>query len=898
MIGETISHYKIIEKLGEGGMGVVYKAHDEKLERDVALKFLPAHLSGSGQDKARFMQEAKAAATLDHPNICTIHAIEEHEGQLFIAMQYVDGQLLRERMTGMTQKQALEIGIQVAEGLAAAHDKGVVHRDIKPENIMVRKDGIAQIMDFGLAKLKGVSRLTKEGSTVGTAGYMSPEQVQGQDADHRSDIFSLGVLLYEMLTGQLPFKGVHETAIAYEIVNVDATPMSAVKPEMNPDLDRIILECLEKDPSERFQSAAEIAKELKRYRRESSRQRATGVTAARQFKKSSGSDQPVPTGPLLRAKRYLWPAASLILSAALVATLILRPEDVGQELPVMVFPINLPLRSPLVLGAATLAIAPDGRHIAYLATDQGTGNTALTNLSAMLFLRPLNDLAARPMAGSEGASDPFFSADGEWVAFFASGKLRKVSIFGGAAQEICSVDGFMRGGYWGGDNSIWFGHVNSVIHRVPASGGKPEAVTTVDTSRGEISHRFPQMLPGDEWLLFTVKHNNITSFDEAVISLENIRTHERKDLVRGGSYGRYLPTGHIMYSRGTSLYAVPFDLNGMEVTGPPVAVLDGGMLNPLSGTANFEFSKNGILIYTPLGPVSGLSNVVAWMDRTGKVAPISPDARPYDDLRLSPDNTRIVLTIRAANDDIWVNDLVRGTLTRLTFGGGNSGLPDWSPDGKMVLFASERGKETGLFWKPSDGSGVIERLGKENTAAITFRATFTPGGSSIIYGSKGDLWEMQLSGDRDSSPVLQGLSFDDAPRISNDGRMLAYLSDQSGRNELYVVPFPKMDGKWQISTGGASSPGIWSPDGSELFFAERGYLMKVDVTKGPGIVFSRPIRVCDLPPSLFGLYDVTADGKKFLITVSAEGNTAGLTQLNVIVGWFGELQQKFASLRE
>ncbi len=291
MIGTTISHYTILEKLGEGGMGIVYKAHDTKLERDVALKFLPAHLSASEQDKARFMQEAKAAATLDHPNICTIHSIEEHEGpasagapagkHLFIAMQFVDGQLLRDRMSGLNEKQSIEIGIQVADGLAAAHEKGIVHRDIKPENIMVRKDGIVQIMDFGLAKLKGVSRLTKEGSTVGTAGYMSPEQVQGQDADHRSDIFSLGVLLYEMLVGQLPFKGVHETAIAYEIVNVDAIPMSAVRQSIAPELDAIVLECLEKDPNERAQSARQIAIDLKRYKRESSRQRASRITAVR-----------------------------------------------------------------------------------------------------------------------------------------------------------------------------------------------------------------------------------------------------------------------------------------------------------------------------------------------------------------------------------------------------------------------------------------------------------------------------------------------------------------------------------------------------------------------------------------------------------------------------------------
>lgn len=900
MVGSTIAHYKILEELGRGGMGVVFKAQDVKLDRVVALKFLPQHLSSSEQDKLRFQQEARAAAALEHPNICTIHGIDEHDGQLFLAMAYVEGQTLREKMSSLNLKQAIDIGIQVAEGLAAAHEKGVVHRDVKPENIMIRKDGIVQIMDFGLAKLRGaVSRLTKQGSTVGTAGYMSPEQVQGQDADHRSDIFSLGVLLYEMFTGQLPFKGVHETALMYEIVNVEATPMSVAKPELDPELDRIVLECLEKEPSERFQSAAEIAKELKRYKRESSRVRTTRIIAARQFEK------PVPTGEVVQPevsspiwKRYLWPGVSLVLAAVLVLALIIQPRETATELPVMCFPVNLPLSSPLVLGAATVAIAPDGRNLVYLATDQGAGNTGVTGLSAMLHLRPLDNLSAKPMAGSEGASDPFFSADGQWVSFFVSGKLKKVSIFGGAAQDICNVQGFMRGAWWGDDNTIWYGHLNSAIHRVPASGGEPKAATVIDTTRGEISHRFPQALPGNEWVLFTVKYNNIASFDEAVIVAENTRTHERKELVRGGSYARYIPTGHIMYARGTSLYAVPFDVENLEVTGPPLPVLEGGMLNPLSGTANFDVSRNGILIYTPIGPISGLNNILAWMDRSGKVTPIVSQAKPFDDARLSPDNRNIAITIRAANDDIWVYDFARGTQTRLTFGGGNSVLPDWTPDGKKVLFLSERGSEVGLFWKSWDGSGGIERLGKEGAANGVFRSTFTPDGKSVLYGVSGDIVEMSLEGDRPSRPILKVSSFDDAPRLSGDGRLLAYLSDESGRNEVFVVPFPKMNGRWQVSTGGVTSAPIWGPQGKELFYTERGNLMKVDITGEPNITFSRSQKVCTMPLSLFGLHDISRDGTKFLITVSAEENSVQLTQLNVVVGWFSELRQKFASLKK
>lgn len=309
MIGQTISHYKILEKLGEGGMGIVYKAEDTKLDRFVALKFLPAHLSASEQDKARFIQEAKAAAALNHPNVCSVIDIQEHDGQMFIVMEFVEGQTLSDKGMNIPLKQAIEIGTQVADGLAAAHEKGIVHRDIKPENIMIRKDGRVQIMDFGLAKLKqasGASRLTKEGSTIGTIGYMSPEQVQGRDTDHRTDIYSLGVLLYELIAGQSPYKGVHETAIMYEIVNEDPPPLSSIKPEVDPELDAMVLDCMAKDPMDRVQSVAELARNLRRFKRESSRQRVTRTVAARQLSKVEGAEE-VNAGAKAGWKRFFWP---------------------------------------------------------------------------------------------------------------------------------------------------------------------------------------------------------------------------------------------------------------------------------------------------------------------------------------------------------------------------------------------------------------------------------------------------------------------------------------------------------------------------------------------------------------------------------------------------------------
>ncbi len=912
MIGQTISHYEILEKLGEGGMGVVYKAQDTKLNRTVALKFLPSHLSASDGDKARFVQEAQSASALNHPNVCTIHDIQEHDGQMFIVMEFVQGQTLRDMMGGkagndrttgtktrLPLNRAIEIGVQVADGLAAAHEKGIVHRDIKPENIMVRKDGIAQIMDFGLAKLRfsQESRLTKEGSTVGTAGYMSPEQIQGLEIDHRSDIFSLGVLLYELFTGELPFRGVHETALLYEIVNVDPPPMTSINPDLNPELDRIVFECLQKEPDERFQSAKDISKELKRYKRDSSRQRATRTISTRQFQPphdvGPSAVQPVDRGEGITSavksagwKRAVWPAISALLLASLITLLLMRSQgDRMLELPVMRFPVNLSVTSPLVLGAATLAIAPDGKNMVYLAGEP-------TN--PLLYLRPLDRFEATPMTGSEGASDPFFSPDGQWVAFFASGKVKKLSIFGGAPQDICTSPGFMRGGYWAEDNSIWFGQLNRGIYRVPAGSDTPVEATTLDSTAGEISHRFPQVLPGGKWVIFTVKYNNITSFDDAIITAENIETHERHELVRGGSYGRYIPTGHILYARGSSVYAVPFDLEKVKVTGSPLPVFEGGMLNPASGTANFDVSRTGILIYTPVGPLSGNDATICWMDRQGNSFPLLKEPRPYDNPKLSPDGTKIALTIRAANDDIWTYDITRGSLTRLTFGGGNSDYPLWTPDGESIVFIAERGRSIEVFRKSWNGTGGTDKLGNENNVGFVLRGDLSPDGKNILYGVGGDIRIMGTDPDATWKPLIHSPAFEDGPAFSPDGHFLAYLSDESGRIDIYVVPYPTLDGKWQISTDAPTTGAIWGRDGRELFYGSGGKLMKVDIAYENGIHFSPPRKVCDLPPSTFNVFDISRDGKRLVVGLS-EGRKIQATQVDVVVGWFGELRRKMSS---
>ncbi|HTY09557.1 MAG TPA: protein kinase [Bacteroidota bacterium] len=895
MIGRTIFHYRILEKLGEGGMGVVYKAQDTKLDRFVALKFLPAHLAASEQDKARFIQEAKSAAALNHPNVCSIIDIQDHEGaqgekQLFIVMEFIDGQTLQEKRSSLTQKQAIDYAIQIAEGLAAAHEKGIVHRDIKPENIMIRKDGIVQVMDFGLAKLVGVSRLTKQGSTVGTLGYMSPEQVQGQETDHRSDIFSFGVLLYEMLTGKSPFNGAHESAILYEIVNVDVPPMSTIKPEIDPELDRIVLECMEKDPNERMQSIKQVAIDLSRFKRTSSRSRQSRIIPAQPAALKPGAENAIRAERLLPQK-YLWQILTLLF---LVTTLFFAWNSWRSDRPpaaVMRFTVDLPLTTPLVAGASTVAISPDGKYFVYLALSSG---------DPVLFLRPIDSFTAHSLNGTENASDPFFSPDGQWIGYFANGNLKKISVYGGVPQDVCTVPGYMRGGYWTKDNFILFGNINNSIYRVPSGGGTPVAATYLDTAQGEISHRFPQLLPDGKTVIFTVKNNSMTTFNDALIVAENIQTHERKTLVRGGAYARYISTGHIIYIRGSSIYAVPFDPDRAAITGSPLPVEEGGMMNPLSGDANYGVSNSGTLLFAPLGSFSGTEVSLEWIDRQGKRNNVLDTTGAYGDGSLSPDGQKLAMTIRAANDDIWVYQFHRGTLSRITFGGGNSDFPVWSPDGKRIIFASEKGTTWKLFSKPWDGSGKEELLSEDVDTDPNSWESISPDGKAVAYGKNGDIWVLPLTDAKKPEQYIASPATETDPSFSPDGRWISYMSNESGQNELYVVPYPHGGGKYQISTNGAdfAVPPRWLPDGRSLIYLSGRQVMGVHVTLSPSFDYSPPQKIFDLPESWSGSFgDITADGKKFIIGTTKSGPVT-TSRVNIVVGWFDELQKKFSAQRQ
>ncbi len=901
MIGKTISHYKILEKLGEGGMGIVYKAHDTKLDRDVALKFLTSHLSSSEQDKARFIQEARAASALSHPNICTIHDIQEHENQMFIVMDFVDGQTLRQKKDSISLKQAIDIGIQVADGLSAAHEKGIVHRDIKPENIMIRKDGIAQIMDFGLAKLRGnVTRLTKEGSTVGTAGYMSPEQVQGQDIDHRSDIFSFGVLLYELLSGQLPFRGVHETALAYEIINVDPAPMSSIKREIDSDLDAIVLECLEKDPRERTQSIAQVSVDLKRYKRESSQQRASRMTAARPRLKSSAGNKSFKAARHSRGFSLVWITAASIFFIGMVVFGILYFKHPSADVQTSRSNILLPEKMTFATqsgsaGEGHLALSPDGSMLAFIAEDSSG--------KAHLMVRALNSLNTKILHTTEGAYYPFWSPDNRYIGFFQSGKLKKIDPSGGPSVAICDAsDG--RGGSWNQEGVIIFSPSGlGPLCQVPAAGGAVIAVTKMDTSNLEQTHRWPHFLPdGKHFLYYSRSSFGGVERKEDSLVVASLDGKVNKRLMPANGNVMYA-SGYLVFIRERTLMAQPFDTRKLVTTGDAIPIAEPVEYDLGYNRAVFTVSQNGILIYQIGSAQAGFQ--LEWFDRMGRT--LGKVAKPawYTMVVLSPDGKKIAYDTydyQTQNMDIWVFDILRGLPTRFTFDPSIDQFPVWSPDGSRIIFSSNRGGHIDLFQKTTGGAGIEELLIR--SPLPKFPWDWSSDGKFIIYTElkiKENLWILPLFGDRKPFRFLQTDFDEDISQFSPDVRWVGYESNESGKWELYVRPFVGVDGqmaidqtrKWQVSTNGIATNSTfkWNRNGKELFYLSTDKKMIAAEVKTNGLTFD----VGDVKP-LFEMkskgtvvfHDVDAAGQKFLMGIQVSGQS--VSQLMLVINWDAELK--------
>ncbi|OGU68854.1 MAG: hypothetical protein A3H45_09005, partial [Ignavibacteria bacterium RIFCSPLOWO2_02_FULL_55_14] len=909
---------------GEGGMGVVYKAQDTTLDRLVALKFLPDHVAVGSAELERFIQEAKAAAGLNHPNICTIYGIEESVGnnpstsasqtpslgvkKHFIVMEFVDGQTLQEKKALLSMKQALDVGIQIAEGLAAAHEKGIVHRDIKPENIMFRKDGRVQIMDFGLAKLRGASRLTKEGSTVGTAGYMSPEQVQGLETDNRSDIFSLGVLLYEMFSGQSPFKGVHETAIAYEIVNVDPDPISSFKPGFDPQLDTIVLDCLEKDLKERRQSAAEVARDLRRFKRESSRSRVSSVSAAtpipQSMRGSSAYQQIDPDQsffPILRIQRrelIAWSLAGvLLISTGVLAFYTLRETEVRVTRATILPPDNTTFDARV---GGHIALSPNGKFIVFAALDSARKRN--------LWVRPVSALTGQMLNGTEGADYPFWSADNRFIGFFANGKLRKIEASGGPPQTLCDAPG-ARGGDWNLDGVILFASPsNGPLMRVSAAGGASTAITKLDSTRGDLSHRWPWFLPDGNHFLYSAQTSQTGGAEGDVICVGSLDGTENKVLLHASSNTAYAG-GHFLFLREQSLMAQPFDVKNLSFTGEAFPVAEQVHYWADRNKSIFTVSENGVLAYQT-GNSFGTSQLI-WFDRIGKELQKIASPGSFGNFRLSPDGKNVAVSVvdtRSRNEDIWIYDLTRNIQTRFTFDPAADNNPVWSPDGSRIVFSSRRKTSFDLYQRASSGAGGEELL--LETDRNKSSSDWSLDGRFVLYSvtdpkSLTDLWILPLWGpakptgpsqatdDQKPIPFLQTVFFEYGLVMSPDNRWIAYGSNESGSGQVYVRPFPGPGGKYQVSASGGSRP-RWRRDGKELFYVGNdNKLMAVEVSsKGQTFVVGavRPLFEIRATPGFVDTYDATADGKRFLVnTIVGEISASPVT---LVVNWDEELRKK------
>jgi len=862
--GARLGPYEIVAPIGAGGMGEVYRARDTRLERTVAIKVLPDHLS-SPEARQRFEREAKTISQLSHPHICALYDVGHEAGVEYLVMEFLDGETLADRLGrgALPVEQALRFGIEMAEALDRAHRAGIVHRDLKPGNVMLTKSGV-KLLDFGLAKLAALpsgvmsglsmlpttpkaSNLTAAGTILGTFQYMAPEQLEGKEADARTDVFAFGAVLYEMVTGRKAFSGGSQASLIASILERQPEPLSAVQPSAPAALDRIVRKCLAKDPEERWQSASDLASELK-WSGETSSAHATSATAP-PGKRTAWSRIPVAAGLLL-----LGVAAGFVLSR------LRRPEEPLRS----VFSILPPDKSEL--GDWT-AISPDGRTIAFPAAVEGT---------RLVWLRFRDSTDVRPMPGTEGASYPFWSPDGRSVGFFATGKLKRIDLSGGPAQVLCDAPD-PRGASWSRDGVIVFsGRVSDGLYRIPAGGGAPTAATTLDAATREISHRWPNFLPDGRHFLFYVSGGQPERSGVYVGELGSARKTLLVSGARRASYGQ----GYLFFTRSRMLFARRFDPKDLKMIGEPISIADRvWFATDKFGHSSFSVSQTGDVVFRNGNPDSQLT----WFDRSGKILGTLGPAGLWDEPALSRDGTKLAAEraeIEAETSYIFEIDLVRGSLSRVSPGEWENVDALWSPDGRKIAFRSNREGERSIRIRDL-ASGDEE---------VAFRSRGLPGpidwspdGASLICGTNErsglNLWLVPLTGDRKPRPLLQ-----DAGRqaqISPDGRFLAYVGTETGGNEVYLRRFPPTAERWQVSRGGGNEP-RWRANGAEIFYVGNERRMNaVPVRTASAIEIGNPQPLFPtgtrFVPDRRASYVVTPDGQRFLVSVPLDQARPTLT---------------------
>ena len=890
--GTRLGPYEIGDQLGAGGMGEVYRATDTRLQRTVAIKVLPEHLASDPQRRERFEREAKAVSSLNHPHICTLHDIGEQDGTHYLVMELVEGETLQQRLEKkrLPLDQALEYAVQIADALDKAHRQGVVHRDLKPGNVMITKSG-TKLLDFGLAKLKGdagavsplsqmptqdpSAPLTAEGTIIGTLQYMAPEQLEGKEADARTDIFAFGAVVYEMVTGKKAFEGASPASLIGAILK-DVPPLvSDFQPISPTTLDRTVKKCLAKDPDGRWQSTGDLLDELK------------WVTEG----SASVETGPVETG-LKSRERIAWIAATAVL-VVLVVVLGSWEEPRAVRFSVAA-PEGAILRAP---GACRTcpAVSPDGRLVALLAQSEGR---------TLLWIRPLDSVTAQVLSGTEGASYPFWSPDSRSIGFFAQGKLKKIAISGGPPQTLSDANPFY-GGTWNGNEIIVFTN-QSRLYRISSSGGQATPVTDLDTSRGELLHVGPHFLPGGRHFLYRARSSDSENSGVYVASLDS---QESRLLLRSASRAEYSPPGYLLFVRGGTLMAQSFDVEQMQVSGEPTLVAE-QVVNRPNGVADFSTSENGILVYLG-GFDTGLEEFV-WFDRSGTQLARVGAPGAYANPELSPEGKRLAFESvdpLTGNRDIWTMDLDRGVSSRFTFDAARETRPIWSHDGIRIVFSSNRDGPLSLYRKTSFGSGNDELLLQADASGfsqdnVLSAMDWSSDGRFLAYQrgnatNRADIWVLPLEGDPEPYVFLRTEFNEFQARFSPDARWIAYASNESGRDEVYVQPFPATGGKWQISIYGGRHP-RWRGDGRELFYLTLdGRLMAVEVradrTFEPGVstaLFEMPIGTTDTPNSAD--YAVTTDGQRFLIVAASDEESPTsreMASLTVVLNWISLLEE-------
>jgi serine/threonine-protein kinase len=882
-IGRRLGSFTIHSLLGAGGMGEVYRAHDTRLGRDVAIKILPAVWLIDAERRARFDREARTLASLNHPHIGAIYGIEDVDDSRALVLELVEGPTLANRLIdgALPLREALLIASQIADALDAAHQSGIVHRDLKPANIKIRTDGQVKVLDFGLAKAAGIgiargmtqaataNVATEEGVILGTVAYMSPEQARGAPVDKRTDVWAFGCVLFEMLTGHTTFaRSTSSDSIA---AILEHEPDWRTLPASTPRaIVRLLRKCLEKEVGPRLRDIGDARSEIDEARAEL----------------SSAGRAPHLTPSTVASRRWPLIVAATAIVSAVLAVIAAWMVKTAPPAAVQITRLAVSLPTGDTLGNSQLpsiALSPDGRTMAYAASRSGR--------SPQVFVRRLDAPEATLLPGTEGATGPFFSPNGQWIGFFAQRKLKKILATGGGLQTITDA-AVGLGGSWSGDDTIYFAPFNtSGIWKVSANGGTPQEFTRIDKSRDEVSHRWPQVLSDARTVLFTVWTG--PGWDEKHLEIQVGEGGAHRRIVPGASTGRYISTGHLLYSKADNLIVAPFDLASLSVTGPPVTLVERARDGVGEG-AQYAVSDTGTLAYVQAQP-GVFERRLVWVSRDGTVTPIAAPPNAYTDPAIAPDGRSIALSVQGTTQTLWVYDLARSSLTTLP-ATGSIQAPLWTPDSRRLVYRATRAGSRNLFWRPADGSGEEERL--TTSERLHTPTSISPDGRLLVFtevaaDTGNDLWVMDTDPPRAVRPVMKTPFTERSAKISPDGKWLAYNSDESGRAEVYVGPFPGPGGKIPISTDGGVEP-RWSRDGRELFYRQDDKMMAVTITPGSPLTASLPRMLFEgryqVSDTSSGGFDVASDGRFLMIQATIPEQPA--TEFNIVLGWFDDLKAR------